>query len=293
MKKLSVKNSCITFLVAFILGQLATIFLAAIALIVGKFSNVDSTAVSSFFNTPWGYLLANLVLDATFVLCFFIFNSKDNKIINNTKVWKILLYILIGVLAIFTLGPVIVAFNTLLIKLGIKLQGLPYELTTKNYFISILSMAILPAIAEELLFRGLIFKGLKKHGKSFAVISTTIMFMLFHMAIDQAAYPMLIGLLLGVIMWKEDNIIYCIAVHMTNNIMSLTISYFNIPLSFNHWTFILMAILIVLAYLTAILFYTIKNGKGEALSKEEKIYFSATLAIMTIIWIIVVLIRNL
>ena len=125
------------------------------------------------------------------------------------------------------------------------------------------------AIAEELLFRGLIFKGLKKHGKSFSIIATTIMFMLFHMAIDQAIYPLLMGLLLGVIMWKEDNIIYCIAVHMTNNIMSLTISYFNIPLSFNHWTFILMAILIVLAYLTAILFYTIKNGKGEETDFSE------------------------
>ena len=66
--------------------------------------------------------------------------------------------------------PIVVCFDTLLIKLGITLNTLSYELTTKNYFISLISLVIAPAICEELLFRGIIFSGLKSYGKSFYFI---------------------------------------------------------------------------------------------------------------------------
>lgn len=151
-------------------------------------------------------------------------------------------------------------------------------------------MVIAPAICEELLFRGIIFKGLQKHGKVLSITISALMFSLFHMSISQTVYPILMGMLLAVIMYYENNIYYCIAVHLTNNFLSLTLSYFKINLIFNHWTYILLAIILLAVFLTLILTFTIKNNKNsekQPISKTNLIILLSSLAIMILFWILV------
>ena len=226
------------------------------------------------------------------MLCVFLFlnRKKENKITQPVKLNKLFLYILIAITSFFTLYPIIVCIDSLLIKCGIKLSTLSYELTTKNYLISLLSLVIAPAICEELLFRGLIFKGLSKHGKTFAITISALMFSIFHMSISQTIYPILIGLLLAVIMHYEQNIYYCIAVHMTNNFLSLTLSYFKINLIFDHWTYILLAIILAAAFIYIIISLILKNHKQtekQKLTKTELIYLLSSFGIMLFFWIII------
>ena len=149
-------------------------------------------------------------------------------------------------------------------------------------------MVIAPAACEELLFRGIIFQGLKQHGKTFAITISSLMFCLYHMAISQTLYPILIGLLLGVIMYYEENIYYCIALHLTNNLTSLTLSYFKINLAFSHWSYIILAIILAIVFISTILYFTIKNNQTsekQPIEKREKIYLITSLVVMTILWI--------
>ena len=289
--KLTIKDSSISFVSSFILCQLGAVFASIFTTIIYRFINPDTTELSSFFNSSVGYLISALALYIVMICVFLFFNKhKQNKIFNKVKSNKLLIYIAIAILSFLFLYPIVTCVDSLLYKLGINLSTLPYELTTKNYFISLISLVIAPAICEELLFRGIIFRGLQKHGKVVSITISALMFSLFHMSLSQTLYPILMGILLGVIMYYENNIYYCIAVHLTNNFLSLTLSYFKINLIFNHWTYILLAIILLAIFLSIVLTFTIKNRKiqeKQPISKNNLIFLLGSLTIMILFWILV------
>lgn len=289
-KPLTIKDSSVAFLSAFLISQLAIVFVTIFAIIICNIAGLGSESYQTFFNTSYGYLILASVMYLVIALVFFFINRKsDNKIISKSSGKKILFYILIAIISFLALYPIITCIDTLLVNLGISLNTLPYELNTSGYLVSLLSVVILPAIVEELLFRGLIFKGLKPYGKVFSISISALIFSLYHISIDQTIYPFLIGLLLGVIMYKENNILYCIVVHFTNNLLSLTLSYLNINLSFNHWTYILIAIILLIAFISIVLYFTLKGRKEEPKEKittDGKAYFSICLTILAIIFIL-------
>ena len=292
--KLTIKDSALSFFIGFLLCQIAVVAVTCITTVVYGLCGFDSELFSSFLNTALGYMIISLGMYLTMLAVFFYFNrKKGNHIASKPKLTKLLIYILIAISSFLCLYPIITCVDTLLVKCGAKINEIPYSLSTKNYLISLISLVVAPAVCEELLFRGLIFKGLKKHGKIFSIMLSSLMFSIYHMAISQTVYPILMGILLAVIMFYENNIYYCIAVHITNNFLSLTLSYFKISLIFQHWSYIILAIVLVAFYLTIVLTQTIKQNKNHPqvkLEKSEKLILFASLAIMMFIWIIVNLI---
>ena len=295
MKKLTLKDAGIAFISSFVLSQFFVILVSSLVQIgFAFFSSPESYA--NFTNSAVNYLISVIALNFVLTVIFFIFNNnKDNKIIEKPTVKKIFLYIAIGVAIFFLLYPINYCINTLFIKIGIKPSLLTYSLNTPNYLISIVSLVILPAVCEELLFRGLIFKALKPKGKIFSIIISALMFALFHMSINQLFHPFIVGLILGLVMYKENNVTYCIIIHAINNFISLTLQYLNISLIFNHWTYILVAIILFLALLVFLLYFIFKNHKlveKTNFEKQDTKTFYFCLAIMVIIWIIIVIAKQ-
>lgn len=287
-KIVSVKDSALAFVVGFFVCQLSAFVFVLLSIVICNAFKIDTSSFEIFLNTSYGYLLSVLVLNATIVGIFVFFNKgKQNKIIEKPKVGKLFIYVLVAAASFFMLSPIINCVDSLISKLNIPLNVIPYELTPINMFVSVFSLAIIPAICEELLFRGLIFKGLKSGGKVFSIVLSALMFSLFHCAIEQTVYPILIGLLLGVIMYYENNILYCIAVHLTNNLLSLIISYFNVQLFYTHWSFYLLAVALLFVYLAVALYFTIKNNKNSKLIyiKQDYKYLYTSLTIMVIMWL--------
>ena len=289
-KKLTIKDSSLGFLVGFLFCQLATTIATVITLILCHTFGVKTETLSTFFNTAIGYLILSLSLYSAMVLVFLFFNSKkDNTLNKDFKLKKLFFYITISAASFLCLYPIVVCFDSLLAKLGVKINTLPYSLNTKNYFISIIPLVVAPAVCEELLFRGIIFQGLKHKGKVLAITLSSLMFSIYHMSLSQTLYPLLIGLLLGVIMFYEQNIYYCIATHMTNNFLSLTLSYFKINLVFNHWAYLILAIVLAALFVSLITTQIVKNRKATKTSKiekNEKLYLIISFAVMIIFWII-------
>lgn len=287
--KLTIKNSSIAFLSSFLLCQLGTAIFAVFGLVISSMFGVSNETFFNFIETAIGYLIISLAMDAIIILVFLIANkNKSNKIIKKPTIKKILIYSLLAIVCYLLLCPIVNVINELIYKIGIQPSNLTYKLTTTNYFISIISLVIAPAIAEELLFRGLIFKGLQKGGNTFAIIISALMFSLFHLSLEQTIYPFIMGLVFGVIMCKENNIIYCILVHLLNNFITLTLSYFNISLAFAHWSYYIIATIcsiIFIITITLIIKSLNKNCKKEKFNTENKIYFYFCLVVVIIIWI--------
>ncbi len=284
---LTVKHSSVGAVSAFLLGQLAVVFVAVIGLIIANVCGFSNQTFYAFLENGFGYLVTSITLNSVFVLTYlFTCKGKENKIIEKSNGKKLSFYVLLAIASFFCLYPIVASFQMLIGRFNVFPPKI--NLDGANFVYAIFSMAILPAICEELLFRGLIFKGLQRNGKVFAITISSVMFSLFHTSIHQLIYPMLFGLLLGGIMHKENNIIYCIAAHLTNNLLSLILMKFNISLTVSSWWYVLLAFALVSTYIAFIVWFIKKMGKTNkiALSKTEKIYLIGAMIILTLLWLI-------
>ncbi|MEO9591354.1 type II CAAX endopeptidase family protein, partial [Rhodopirellula bahusiensis] len=88
----------------------------------------------------------------------------------------------------------------------------------------ILLMAFVPAICEEITFRGFIFGGLVRGGHPLrAVLVTALMFGISHGVLQQSISATFMGLLLGWIALRTGSVLPGIAIHFCNNAMSVSL----------------------------------------------------------------------
>ena len=282
-RTLTVKDSSYAFILSFILGQLALVLFAMVGLLVCKVKGVEQSVFYTFTEKGLGYLISTIVLNFIFVIVFFTFKrKKEDTIVQKISPLKLLIYALIAVVAYFTLYPIIVSFNQLF-----KIKSTIIEFSTSDYIYAVFSMVLIPAICEELLFRGLIFKGLTNANKAFAVCISAVMFSIFHMSSEQLLYPLLMGLLLGVIMARENNIIYCIIVHIINNSLALA----GVGFYFQNWAYYLIAVVLFIAFLATIILSMRKYFEKFKMEKSEWLTLIVTLCIMLAFWVLVAIIK--
>lgn len=85
-------------------------------------------------------------------------------------------------------------------------------------------MALVPAICEELAFRGFIFGGLvRQKGRVRAVVITALMFGISHGVLQQSIAATIMGLLLGWVALRTGSVLPCILIHFTNNALSVSL----------------------------------------------------------------------
>lgn len=108
--------------------------------------------------------------------------------------------------------------------------GFSSDLSFNAVLYIIIYMGIV-AFVEETIFRGIIFDLLKSKGKKYAIIGSSVLFAMAHLInilsgkllidiIFQFAFALLIGLILGLFVWKTNNIILPIGYHFLNNTIS-------------------------------------------------------------------------
>ena len=104
-------------------------------------------------------------------------------------------------------------------------------------------LAVVPAICEELAFRGFIFGGLlRRNGVVRAIVVSSLFFGMSHGVLQQTITASLMGLVIGVIAWRSGGVFCGIAFHVTHNSLSMWLSRAarqpdGIP-SWCHWAFI-------------------------------------------------------
>ncbi|HPE76789.1 MAG TPA: type II CAAX endopeptidase family protein [Draconibacterium sp.] len=85
-----------------------------------------------------------------------------------------------------------------------------------------MKVAVVAPIVEELIFRGLILQGFRRNYNAFtAVFMSALLFALFHLNPWQFPATFVLGLLLGWIMLRTNNILLAILGHSINNFLVL------------------------------------------------------------------------
>jgi membrane protease YdiL (CAAX protease family) len=85
-----------------------------------------------------------------------------------------------------------------------------------------MKVAVVAPIVEELIFRGIILHGFRRNYSPFvAVLMSALLFALFHLNPWQFPATFMLGLLLGFIMLRTNNILLAILGHSINNFLVL------------------------------------------------------------------------
>ena len=80
-----------------------------------------------------------------------------------------------------------------------------------------IAIAIVPAFAEEFVFRGIVLGSLKKYGTAFAVVVSSIMFSAMHSNTTQIVFVFFLGTIFGVVDVITDSIVPSLVLHFLNN----------------------------------------------------------------------------
>lgn len=88
-------------------------------------------------------------------------------------------------------------------------------------FYMLILVPVLPAIFEELLFRGVILRGLLQFGKAPAVILSALMFALAHGNPNQFIYQFLMGIAVGFLVVETKNLVVGMVAHFANNLFAV------------------------------------------------------------------------
>lgn len=93
-----------------------------------------------------------------------------------------------------------------------------------GFLLTVISTAIIPALAEEFAFRGIVFGMLEKYGEGFAMLVSALMFGIMHGNFDQMPFAFCVGIVLACIRINTKSIWLCSLVHCINNLISVIIS---------------------------------------------------------------------
>ena len=89
---------------------------------------------------------------------------------------------------------------------------------SSNFWLPFLVMALLPAILEELAFRGFVLSGLRHVGhKWWAIGLSAVFFGMAHTVVQQSLVAGVLGLVLGYLAIQTGHLLPCILFHMTYN----------------------------------------------------------------------------
>lgn len=106
-----------------------------------------------------------------------------------------------------------------------QLTPIAEQILSASLFKALLVMAFLPAICEELAFRGFILSGLRRTGNKWtAIILTALLFGVTHGILQQTISATLVGVVIGYITIQSGSLLPAICFHFTHNSLAVIFS---------------------------------------------------------------------
>lgn len=173
-------------------------------------------------------------------------------------------------------GQVTNVFEMLLEKAGIGVIGYSLDNPTDFFGIVLLiiSSAVVPAIAEELLFRKVILERLIPYGQGFAIVMTSIMFSLMHANPTQLLYAFIGGLFFGFVTVKTKSLFPSMLMHFVNNVFYDAIAYLGEFLSERTFTTVVGILDMIIKTVGIVCLCLLTKNRYFSLSKTDDTEFS-------------------
>ena len=173
--------------------------------------------------------------------------------------------------------------------------NLPSSVTSEqikaNPVLAVVVACILPAINEELVFRGLLCSGLKeKLGNLPAVLLTGLLFALFHGNPAQTLHQFALGCLLSMVALSTKSVVLPVVAHLFNNLTTLVLAMYVEPTNFysdNKWLVLAVGglLLVALVYLCTRQFKLDQRKTEKVNSAMYDLLLIATAGMSIYLWV--------
>ncbi len=124
-----------------------------------------------------------------------------------------------GVVYIFSLFTNLIMMLIAVIKGSEVTNPLVNVLEGSNWIWSLVFVGILSPIIEEMMFRGVMLNKLRRYGDKVTIITTAVLFGLFHGNFSQFFYAVALGMVFAYVTLKTGTIKYSIILHIVVNII--------------------------------------------------------------------------
>ena len=198
-----------------------------VQMIIITIFNVVNPAFES--NGWFGYLLIAVSFYLIgFPICCLILKSipdgpkreEENLTFGGFIKFFLISYFIMVLLNLFTTGFLWIVGN---FKEADVVNPLESVLSNSSIWATIIFAGILSPIIEEVLFRGVMLNKLRTYGDKIAIITTALLFGLFHENFSQFFYAVGLGMIFAYVTLKTGTIKYSIGLHIMINMMGSVI----------------------------------------------------------------------
>ncbi len=275
MKNYTLKDSGISYILCIVLSIAVSFLVVNLATIV---SSSYAMPVEDVMSQNWFLYVNMLISELVFLVSFFfvVGLKKDKTFVKTSKlnfhfdIRVFLGVVFLGIIAMFASINATGLVNHLFSFLSpLKLSSsLGVEINTFGQFaLLVLLLAVFPAICEELVFRGIIYNGLRqKMSAKWAIVVSAAMFAFIHFSIYKTFYQLILGAILGLLVYYTGTIFYGMIFHFVNNFTIILVEYLthgNRLFEFSVWgakeVLISLLIFVVGVVLVVLFFNLLKN----------------------------------
>lgn len=234
-KKLTVVKAIVLVVLGITIPHVIGFILGIVYVIVNPISSQEE--FTNFVNSSYFVqVLLIVIAQSTFLIMALVINKKYEKkiAINNEFNFKNLNLTLLLSITIFTVCFISISSEIESLIASIigrielfsqSLNALAKMPNAGGLIVALVTIGLLPAVIEELFFRGLIQKKLSINiGSNKAIIITSILFSLIHINPTVLVSIFLLSLFMGYIYKKTDKLIYPVLIHFINNCIAVLLT---------------------------------------------------------------------
>ena len=96
--------------------------------------------------------------------------------------------------------------------------------------LALLVIALVPAVCEEVLFRGVLLRALATRARpAVAITLTALVFAAYHLSLIQLVPTFTLGLVLGLLAWRAGSVVPAVLAHLLNNAIAVLVAREQLP----------------------------------------------------------------
>ena len=266
------------------------VFLIAIAML-GLTSSPEYTSSDWFLYA--NYLIPQLSF-AVIALWFFRYRKIDSlEIKRQVCAPKYFILAVLLQVGLFSLSELNSLFLTFLERFGYQDKGIQLPSMQGWGLVGVLlAIAVMPAVFEELFFRGVLFEGVKSFGPWKSVLICGALFSLYHQNPAQTLYQFCCGAAFALMALRSGSVLPTVLAHFINNALIIVLTKFGVN-SFPTPVFIAILCVSVLCLVFSLWFLIFKDrtevDKREKADKSFFVYAAVGIAVCAITWLSVLL----
>lgn len=141
----------------------------------------------------------------------------------------------------------------------------------ENVILTVLVLVLLPALLEELMFRGLVLREYEKYGLVPTVLFSSVCFAMFHFSFAEFPYYFISGIIISVVALITGSIIEVFILHLLYNLIMLFAGeyLYNLLYNFADTEFIIV-LLLIFTLLALFWFLSVLDAYYKKLSTTER-----------------------